>query len=72
MSIYARFRAFGPGKQYKYHLCAGSQGKSRGQPKIPFNSDWDALQYSIIQAKVELLFSKPLRVATVGKLKMLL
>ncbi len=26
VSIYARFKAFGPGKQHKYHLCAGSQG----------------------------------------------
>ncbi len=25
MSVYTRFRAFRPGKQYKYHLCAGSQ-----------------------------------------------
>ncbi len=25
MSVYARFIAFGPGKQHKYHLCAGSQ-----------------------------------------------
>ncbi len=26
VSVYARFRAFGPRKQYKYHLYAGSQG----------------------------------------------
>ncbi len=26
MSVYARFRAFGPRKQHKYYLCTGSQG----------------------------------------------
>ncbi len=25
ISVYARFRTFGPRKQHKYHLCAGSQ-----------------------------------------------
>ncbi len=28
VSVYARFRAFGPEKQHKYHLCAGSQGSN--------------------------------------------
>ncbi len=36
MSVYARFRAFGPMTQHKYHLYTGSQGGniSRGLMKV--------------------------------------